>query len=131
MSDIFIKVIAFVIIASVMSIVLKGHLQEYSFLLVIAVVCSALAIVLSEVFPYIRTIKDIFTGNNNSSQYFSVALKALAVAYITSFASSICRDFGQTALSQVADISGKCVVFILSVPLVASILEAVVGFAGL
>ncbi len=131
MSDNLIKIIAFVIIASVMVLILKNHLQEYSFLLVLAVASSALLLLLSEIFPYINTLKSMFEKQNDSVMYFSVALKSLGIAYITNFASSVCRDFGQTALAQIADIAGKGAIFILSIPLICAVLESAIKFAGL
>lgn len=67
-------------------------------------------------------------GIDNS--YFKVALKALGIGYITAFIADSCRDAGQTALALKAELAGKCAIFLLSVPLVLSILETAIGFVN-
>ena len=61
-------------------------------------------------------------------QYFSVALKAIGIGYITGFIADACRDGGQASLAGKAELAGKCAVFILVLPLIASILETALGF---
>ena len=62
------------------------------------------------------------------AEYFKVALKALGIGYITSFAADSCRDAGQSALASKAELAGKCAVWMLSLPLVVSVLKIAVGF---
>lgn len=131
MNSDFIKIIALVIIAAVFAIVLRTNLQEYSFLLVLAVVSAVLLTVLSNIFPSIEKLRSMFEDSGNASVYFLAALKALGIAYITGFAANVCRDFGQTALAQIAEIAGKGAVFILSIPLICAVMQAALKFVGL
>ncbi|MEE1277947.1 MAG: SpoIIIAC/SpoIIIAD family protein, partial [Acutalibacteraceae bacterium] len=62
--------------------------------------------------------------------YMKTALKALGICYITQFAADVCRDFGQTALASKAELAGKCAIFLLSLPLVTSIVEIAVNMIG-
>jgi len=63
-----------------------------------------------------------------NSGYFKTALKAMGIGYITSFVADACTDAGLTALAAKAQFAGKCAIFLLSVPLVLSILETAIGF---
>lgn len=60
--------------------------------------------------------------------HFYVALKALGICVITGFIADVCRDAGQTALANKAELAGRCAVFILSLPLLSSLLDTAVGF---
>lgn len=127
----FIKVAAIVIILSVVVVLLRTRLPEYSLLLSIAVVCVALLFVISDIFPQIEKMRDLFEKSGNTSLYFGVALKALGIAYISDFSANVCRDFGMTALAQITDIAGKGAIFVLSIPLISAVLQAALKFVGL
>jgi len=62
------------------------------------------------------------------SEYFKVAIKALGIGYVTSFIADSCRDSGQTSLAAKAEFAGKAAIFLISVPLLMSVLEIAVGF---
>lgn len=123
------KIVAVVLIAALVSLLLKKYCAEYSFLLSLAV-CALVGIVLfSNIAPQIQRLKGLFGKSLGELGFFSVALKALGIAYISVFAADICRDFGQTSLGAVAETAGKCVIFVMCIPLVCYILETVIKFA--
>ena len=126
-----IRTAAVIIVVSVLIISLRTRLNEYSFLLLIATVCVVLLMVLGNLFSAFSKIRDLFNKSGNINEYFTVALKALGISYITTFAADSCRDFGLSALAQTSEIVGKIAIFILSLPLVTSILEAALRFVRL
>lgn len=131
MSVDFIRLTALIIIVAVMTVLLRTRLPEYSFLLVLAAVCVSLLFVLGYIFPHIEKLRSLFEKSGNTSVYFGIALKALGIAYITDFAVNTCRDFGLNSLAQIAQITGKGAVFILSIPLICAVLESALKFIGL
>lgn len=131
MSVDFIRLTALIIIVAVMAVLLRTRLPEYSFLLVLAAVSTVLLFVLGYIFPHIEKLRSLFEKSGNTSVYFGVALKALGIAYITDFAVNTCRDFGLNSLAQIAQITGKGAVFILSIPLICAVLESALKFIGL
>lgn len=131
MSVDFIRLTALIIILAVMAVLLRTRLPEYSFLLVLAAVSTVLLFVLGYIFPHIEKLRSLFEKSGNTSVYFGVALKALGIAYITDFAVNTCRDFGLNSLAQIAQITGKGAVFILSIPLICAVLESALKFIGL
>ena len=60
--------------------------------------------------------------------HFYVAMKALGICVITGFIADVCRDAGQTSLANKAELAGRCAVFILSLPMLSSLLDTAVGF---
>ena len=131
MSVDFIRLPPLIIILAVMAVLLRTRLPEYSFLLVLAAVSTVLLFVLGYIFPHIEKLRSLFEKSGNTSVYFGVALKALGIAYITDFAVNTCRDFGLNSLAQIAQITGKGAVFILSIPLICAVLESALKFIGL
>lgn len=131
MSEEIIRASVVILLVSVLVTALRSRLGEYSILLVIVSVCIILAIFLGYLADSFRKTQDLFIIGGSSNEYFITALKALGISYITTFAADTCRDFGLSALAQTSEITGKIAIFILSMPLVTSILEAALKFVGL
>ncbi len=123
------KILGLIFICAIICVILKQYKPEYS--LVIAIVCcvTVLTLLIKEILTPITLIEEKIEQSGIDNSYFKVALKALGIGYITSFVADSCRDAGQSALALKAELAGKCAIFILSVPLVFSILETALGFA--
>ncbi len=131
MSGELIKVVAVVLIASVLITALRTRLGEYSLLIILSVIAVIMIAVLENLFNAFSTLSDLFKKSDIAGVYFTTALKALGVSYVTAFAADTCRDFGMSSLAQSAEIAGKATIFVLSLPLMTSLLDAVLKFVGL
>ncbi len=131
MSGEIIKIVIVIIISAVFVTALRMRLGEYSFVLALAVIAVVLVVILGNLFGAISKISDLFSQSGSATIYFTTALKALGISYITTFAADLCRDFGLSAMAQTAEIAGKISVFILSIPLMTAVLEAALKFVGL
>ena len=123
-----IKILATILIAALLSLLLKNKQSEYSFLIIIICTGLVLNFVVKRIIVPISLIEQKIESYGIDNSYFKVALKSLGIGYITSFISDSCKDSGQTALAHKAELAGKCAIFIISFPLTLSILEAAVGF---
>ena len=126
--DIF-KILGFIFIAAVLCIILKSYKAEYSLALAVCSALVVLMLILKNLAAPLSLIKDKIAESGIDGSYFKVAVKALGIGYITSFIAEACRDAGQNSLALKAELAGKCVIFILSVPLILSILETALGFS--
>ncbi len=122
------KILSLIFITAIICVVLKQYKPEYSVIVAIVGSMIVLSIVLRKILTPITLIEQRIEQSGIDNSYFKVALKALGIGYITSFVADSCRDAGQTALALKAELAGKCAIFILSVPLVLSILETALGF---
>ncbi len=122
------KLFAIILISAVFCVVLKQYKPEFS--VILAFLCSAmiLSVVLNKILSPITLLEQKLQNSGIDNNYFKVALKALGIGYITTFIADSCRDAGQTALAFKAELVGKCAIFILSIPLILSILETALGF---
>lgn len=122
------KILALLLVAAAVCVVLREKNSEYALLTAIAAgVCVSLLILQNLVAP-INEIKESLESYGVNTEYFKVALKAVGIGYITSFIADSCRDSGQTSLASKAELAGKCAIFVLSVPLIISVLKTAVGF---
>lgn len=131
MSSELIRILGLIAVVSVFSVLLKDYRPEYSMLLILATSVAVLILIFEKLIPVISSLKSTFEKSGLAAEYFSVALKALGISYISGFVADTCRDFGHTALASKAELAGKCAVFILSFPLLVTVLETALGFAGL
>lgn len=126
--DIF-KILGFIFVAAALCIVLKNYKVEYALMLAVCSALVVLTLILKNISAPLELIKEKIDQSGIDSSYFKVAIKALGIGYITSFVAEACRDAGQNSLALKAELAGKCAIFILSVPLILSILETTLGFS--
>lgn len=131
MSELLFKSVGIAIIAASAAVCLKPYKSEYSLFISVAASVAIFTGALFSVFPFIRKIQDIMNESSFDSSYFLNAVKCLGIAYITSFASDICRDFGESSLAAKTEFAGKCAVFIICVPMLTDILETAVSLTKL
>ena len=127
--DIF-KILALCILSAVLAVVLKQQKPEYSMLIGISAAIAVLTLVFSAVIPAVSELKLLLEDSGINSAYFKTALKALGIAYISEFTADICRDSGQGSMASKAELVGKAAIFLISMPLLSSILKTALGFVG-
>ncbi len=85
----------------------------------------------------ILTIMDKLTGiinmfnslankANVNNQFFSILLKITGIAFLTEFASSICKDSGETAIATKIDFGGKAIIIGMSIPIISALLDLII-----
>lgn len=122
------KILAICIITAVLAVVLKQQKGEYALMAALAGGTVVILYVLNGVLEPIEYINTKLLNNGVKTEYFEVALKALGIGYVTGFIADICRDSGQASLAAKAELAGKCAIFILSVPLIAAVLDTALSF---
>ena len=125
-----IKTLGIVFITAVLVLIIGMKAPEYAFLLSLAGGGAVMILVLSEILPDLNTLKTTVYSIPGST-YFSLALKALGISYLSEFIADTCRDFGQSSLAAKAELAGKCAIFILCIPAAISVLEEALHFADI
>lgn len=131
MSNELIKIIAVIILAVILITALRTKLSEYSVLLLIAVILVVVTFSVDNVSDLLSELRNLVTLKSDIGAYFEIVLKALGIAYITSFTADVCRDYGFSSLAQLSELGGKISILILSFPLVKSLLNTVLKFIEL
>lgn len=122
------KILAVCLITAVLCVILKQKNGEYALFATLAAGVIIIGVIFKNIAGALSSVKSMLSGYGVETEYFKVALKALGIGYITSFAADACRDAGQTALASKAELAGKCAVWLLALPLAVSVLEMAVGF---
>lgn len=121
------SVSAFVLAACIAASLLRNISSPIERLLPILAAGVVLVVVLSSVGPLVATVEKMFSYTDISSEYISIALKALGVCYLSTVSSDICTDSGQKALSTQVTIAGKVAVVLMTLPFLNEIIRAVMS----
>ena len=70
-------------------------------------------------------INDIANKANIDTVYIGIVLKILAIAYITSFCSEICKDSGAGSIGSKVEFAGKIMILGLAIPILMAVLDSI------
>ena len=121
-----IKIFGIGILTSFAFLVLKQIKVEFA---VLVGFCGSIIIVLM-VIDSLSWVVDYFyeiinrTGINN--ELFLSILKIIGIAYLTEFASSICKDCGAVSVSEKIIVAGKTIILCLSFPIITSLIDTII-----
>ena len=87
-----IQVAFFAFTALFVFLLLKDNKSEMGFLVILAAGIGIFLYMIGQLAEVIEFIKDIANKANIDTVYIGIVLKILAIAYITSFCSEICKD---------------------------------------
>ncbi|OOM80997.1 stage III sporulation protein AC/AD protein family protein [Clostridium puniceum] len=77
---------------------------------------------LKEIIDFLRQIAD---KANIDTVYIGIVLKILAIAYIASFSSALCKDANADSLAAQIDLSGKIMILVLAIPILMAVLNSI------
>lgn len=121
----FLKVIAGVLVAVLLSLTLSKQAKDYSFLLILVISCMVMAAAveyLKPVFHFFWELEDIAKLDNGM---LKTLLKAVGIGLLSEVTSLICTDAGNAALGKIVQYLASAVVLCISIPLFTSLLELI------
>lgn len=124
------NLIGVICVISVVSVLLKRYLPEYSLILNLSISIILFLYLAPNVMIVLNQIKSLILSCNIPEKYVSVLFKSLGVCFVVQLASDACRDVGEIALSSKIEIVGKILVLTLSLPFfneIASIAMKILG----
>lgn len=122
--------LALCLVAAAVAIVLGQYKKEYAIAVTVAAGAMLITATASFVIRPITEIADKLRNAGVNTEFFFVAIKALGLGYVTQFIADTCRDFGQTSLAAKAEFVGRAAMFVISLPLINSLFDAVASLVG-
>lgn len=110
-------------VGGILTIVLKHEKPEFAVMSCLITVLVIFADITSGVGETIRSIKGLIAECGVNTEYFSLAFKAVAMAYIAQYASEILRDSGESAIASKVETAGKVCILSMAMPVMASFLR--------
>lgn len=120
-----IKVVSFALAALFIFMLLGERKKELAVLVAIiagAIIFLALIDKLSEIINFIGAVAD---KANIDMVYIGIVLKILAIAYLSSFCSEICKDAGASSIASKVEFAGKILILALAIPILMAVLNSI------
>ena len=121
------KVISFALVALFLYLLFKDKRGDLAALILLAAGVVIFIYCISQVSEVVNFLKNIADRAGIDTVYIQIVLKILAIAYLASFASEICKDAGAGSLASKVEFSGKMNIFILvlAIPILMAVLDSI------
>ena len=130
MSGVLITAVGVLLCAALLATVLRAHRPELALGLSLAAGALVVGVLLRELIPLIGTLRRMLALGGLSDTALSVVLRAAGVCFLSQWAADTCRDAGQTALAAKAELTGRVLLLLLTVPLFEQVLALVTEVVG-
>ena len=115
-----VKIIAVLSMIAIITFMIKGFGGGFGYILgAVVLILTAMYFVgnVSQVIEYVLTV------DNTASSAVKIAVKALGIAYLTEFVTSICKDVGENGIAFGVQTVGKTEILILGFPLFKELVD--------
>ncbi|GAA0109659.1 MULTISPECIES: stage III sporulation protein AD [Clostridium] len=120
-----IKIVAFAFAALFMFLLFKDKRSDISTLISLSAGAIIFLVVITQLNDVIYFIKDMADKANIDMVYIGVVLKILAIAYLATFCSEICKDAGAASIASKVEFSAKILILTLAIPILMAVLQSI------
>lgn len=113
--------------ATLLAMTLRGWRPELAICLSLAAGALVVVMLLGQITPLLAAARRLATVGGLSDAHLGVVLKGAGVCLVTQLAADTCRDAGETALAGKAELVGRVMLLLLTVPLFEEILALITG----
>lgn len=120
-----VKVVAFILTALFFVLLFKDKRSDLSVIIMLCAGVMVFIFCLTQLSEILEFLKDVSNKAGIDSVYLGIVLKILAIAYLTSFASEICKDSGAGSLASKVEFAGKIFILVLALPILGAVLNSI------
>ena len=120
-----IKIIGVGLIALIIIIIVKQYRPEFTMYVSVAAGIIILLLVMDKLSAIINLLTNLANRTSINNEFIFLLIKITGISILTEFASSVCKDSGETAIASKVDMGGKIIIIAMSIPIIASLLETI------
>lgn len=121
-----IKIIGIGLVSLIIIIILKQYKPDFAIYISILSGAIILLLVMDKLTGIINLLISIQNKANMNNQFLVILLKITGIAFLTEYASSICKDAGEAAIATKIDLGGKVLIIAISIPIIQALLELII-----
>ncbi len=121
-----IKIIGVGLISLIIIIILKQYKPDFAIYISILAGAIILLLVMDKLSSIVSLLSSIQNKANMNNQFLVILLKITGIAFLTEYASSICKDAGESAIATKIDLGGKVIIIAISIPIIQALLELII-----
>ena len=110
-------ILSMLLIAAFLTVLLRRYRPELAMGVGIVAGAIALLAVLKTAAPAVSQLQALLDGAALPQAYTAILFKALGICLLTQLTAAACRDAGESALAAKAELAGKLLLLVLSLPL--------------
>ncbi len=114
------------VIAAFLAVLIRRYHPEYSMAIGLITGTLILGMLIIQLAPVFSRLQALLNSTSLPSEYGSVLFKALGISLLAQFSADACRDAGENAMAEKAELTGKVFLLILALPLFEKIVELAV-----
>lgn len=120
-----VKIVGIAYIALFLMLLFRQSKNELNTLLTLTAGALILLIMIEPLKEIIDFLREISDKANIDTVYIGIVLKILAIAYIASFSSALCKDANADSLAAQIDFAGKIMILVLAIPILMAVLNSI------
>ena len=128
--EVLVAAVGILLCAAVLATVLRAQRPELALGLSIRAGVLVVGVLFKQLTPLLASLRRMMTVGGLSDGVLTVVLRAAGVCFVTQWAADTCRDVGQTALAGKAELTGRVLLLLMTVPLFEQVLALVSGVVG-
>lgn len=120
-----IKIIGVGLISLIVIMILKQYKPEFTIYASLIGGALIILLVLDKLSGIITLLTNLSNKLSYNNQFLMILIKITGITFLTEFATSICKDSGETAIANKVDLAGKILIISMSIPIISSLLETI------
>lgn len=122
-----VQIVGIALVSTFLILLLKQYKPE--FVIHISIIAGILIflIILPKLTAIIELLNNFTDKLGVNSQFFSILLKITGIAYLSEFATNICKDSGETAVASKIELGAKVIIIAMSIPILGSVIETLIN----
>lgn len=121
-----IKIIGVGFISVIIIMILKQYKPEFAMYISIIAGIAIIFLVLDKLTGIISLLSNLSNKASINNEFILILLKITAIAFLSEFAVSICKDSGEAAIASKIDFASKVIMVAISIPIIAGLLELII-----
>jgi len=122
-----VRIVGIALVSVFIIILLKQYKPE--FVIHMSIISGIL--IFSMILPKMTAILELLSSFTDklgvNSEFFSILLKITGIAYLSEFATNLCKDSGETAVAAKVELSAKVIIIAMSIPILGSVIETLIN----
>lgn len=123
--DMIFKLVGIALIGVAVVTLLKTSKPEFSVFAVIATGIVMVVTMLGALQDVVLAFDGIVSKSGIDESVFSAVLKIIGIGYITEYSASVATDAGCASIAQKLQFGGKLVIFLMSISIVAALVDVI------
>lgn len=113
-------------VAAFLAVLIRRYHPEYSMAIGLITGILVLALLIGQLTPIFNRLRTLLDSASLPAEYGLVLFKALGISLLAQLSADACRDAGENAMAEKAELAGKVFLLILALPLFEKIAELAV-----